>query len=150
MQEETQFFAGARWFVYIFVAGLFIMAGAGILQFYTWPAWWVVMVIGAPIFTVGFLLWLIFRKAKMISIVDGSGVSVQWIPGMKEPKRFKWDEIKSLEVVTSPRPGFSGNKISLGYRIVAMMNKQAARMELNTGKIWFIGTNKPEMWNRVK
>ncbi len=149
MQEETQYFSGARWFVYIFIAGLFIMAGAGVLQFYARPGWWIVMTAGAPVFAVGFLLWLIFRKAKMISIVDGSGVSVQWTPGMKEPKQFKWDEIKTLEVVNNPRPGFSGHKINPGYRIIAMMNKQAARIELTSGKIWFIGTNKPEMWKPV-
>lgn len=148
MQEEVQYFTATRWFVYMITAGLFVLAGAGILQFYTWPWWWIIAIIGAPVFLTGLILWLIFRKASLVTTIDASGIAVRWSAGMKEAKMFPWSEIKELEIIDNPRPGFAGYKYSMGSVFVCMMNPKAARIEMNDGKTWIIGTNKPEIWKK--
>ena len=98
------------------------------------------LILPLAIFTLIFLLFLLLRLDTRI---DAEGIHVHYKPLVK--RNVSWSEIKSLEVLNYGFVGGWGIRLWTSYGTVYnVKGNKGLAIELNSGKKFLIGTQKPE------
>ncbi|MES2775524.1 MAG: hypothetical protein V4722_15215 [Bacteroidota bacterium] len=140
---ETQAFGGHKIFKILLGIAVGIIAIGAVFWLLTFWFFWIIAMVGTILALTFGILYLVFRKLSMTTVVSKNGIEVLWKPFHKTPELFAWNDIDNLNLALNPRPGVYGNKWTPNTgQLYVMGNKEGIQLVMKTGKRIFIGSGK--------